>query len=362
MGGQRGRLISVSDRENAIMLIEIAILSGASQAKACEELEISTRTYQRWTNTSTPNEDQRPHAKRPEPSNKLSLEEEQLILKTCNEPKFQSQPPSQIVPILADANIYIGSESTIYRVLKKYSQQHHRGKSKKPCTRPLSTHCAKAPNEVWMWDITWLQGPAKGIYYYLYLMLDLFSRKVVGWEIWQEESAENASVLIRRAVMSEKCSHKLNPLVLHSDNGSPMKGATMLETLYSIGVIPSRSRPRVSNDNPYAESIFRTCKYRPDYPIKGFENLDSAREWVLKFVKWYNMNHRHSGLKFLTPNQRHTGKANEIFANRKLVYEAARLKNPKRWSRNIRAWCLDDEVWLNPEKKTQEIIEKNQTA
>lgn len=330
--------------------------------KACEELGICRRTLQRWRDESTPLEDQRPHAKRPEPMNKLSEKERKEILNTCNQTEFQSLPPSQIVPILADRNAYIGSESSFYRVLRMNNQQHHRGKSKKPCVRPISTHSATGPNEVWMWDITWLPGPAKGIYYYLYLILDLYSRKVVAWEIWKEESAENASVLVRRGIMSEKRLMPLKPLVLHSDNGSPMKGSSLLETLYTLGITPSRSRPRVSNDNPYAESIFRTCKYRPEFPSKGFSSVEKAREWVMAFVRWYNREHRHSGLNFLTPEQRHTGKDREIFENRRKVYEAAKLAHPERWSGNTRDWSLDDTVWLNPERTQQENTEENMTS
>lgn len=175
--------------------------------------------------------------------------------------------------------------------MHKHNQQHHRGRSKKRTPKPITSHAATGPNEVWMWDITWLPGPVKGVFFYLYLILDLYSRKIVGWEIWEEESAERASQLIRRTVIREQCVIRQHPLVLHSDNGSPMKGATLLETLHSLGITPSRSRPRVSNDNPYAESIFRTCKYRPDYPAKGFKDLPEAREWVRRFVHWYNEEH-----------------------------------------------------------------------
>ena len=182
------------------------------------------------------------------------------------------------------------------------------------------------------------------------MILDLFSRKIIAWDIWTEESAENASVLVRRAVLSEHLTVSISPLVLHSDNGSPMKGASLLETLYTLGITPSRSRPRVSNDNPYAESIFRTCKYRPNYPTAGFMNLTQARTWVLAFVKWYNYEHRHSGLNFLTPHQRHSGIDQAILENRKSLYEEAKAAHPERWSGQTRNWTLDTEVWLNPER------------
>jgi len=202
-----------------------------------------------------------------------------------------------------------------------------------------------------MWDITWLPGPAKGIYFYLYLIIDLYSCKIISWDIWLEESAEHASTLVRRGVLAERITVTAKrPLVLHSDNGSPMKGASLLETLYTLGITPSRSRPRVSNDNPYAESIFRTCKYRPSYPASGFTDITQARKWVLSFVTWYNTEHRHSGLKFLTPNQRHTGMDQIILENRRKLYESAKSAHPERWSKGIRNWTLPDEVWLNPEK------------
>ena len=150
--------------------------------------------------------------------------------------------------------------------------------------------------------------------------------------------------------MSEEITKQAQPLVLHSDNGSPMKGATLLETLYSLGITPSRSRPRVSNDNPYAESIFRTCKYRPSYPTGGFTELGEARRWVLTFVRWYNHDHRHSGIKFLTPEQRHSGKGSKILSNRQDVYQAAQAANPARWKNSTRDWTIAEEVFLNPEK------------
>lgn len=350
MGGKRGRMISASDRNKAASLIKEAVDSGARVDLACKEIGISKRTLQRWRSDLTPNEDQRPIVTRPVPKSKLSENEKQTIVDTANQPEFKSLPPSQIVPSLADEGIYLASESTFYRVLKERDMQQHRGRSKKPSSKPKSTHSANGPNQVWMWDITWLPGPAKGIYFYLYLILDLFSRKIVGWEIWPEESAENSSVLVRRAVLSEQCLPSRNPLVLHSDNGSPMKGASILETLYQLGVTPSRSRPRVSNDNPYAESIFRTCKYRPNYPSKGFFDLTKARTWVLEFVHWYNQDHKHSGLRFLTPNQRHNGLTDQIMEKRRKVYEEAKNRHPERWSKEIRDWSVDDKVWLNPEK------------
>ena len=350
MGGSRGRLIPHHQRCIAVALIQEAVASGARNWKACEVLGISSRTYQRWIKDGTVKVDGRLDAIRSKPSHALTEEEKQHVLKVLNSSLFSSLPPSQVVPCLADKNIYLCSESSMYRILHAESQQHHRGRSKSPEKKKLATHIATAPNQVWCWDITWLPGPAKGIYFYLYLMLDLFSRKITCWEIHEEESAENASKLLRKGCLKESIAN--GPLVLHSDNGSPMKGASMLETMYKLGVVSSYSRPRVSNDNAYAESIFRTCKYRPNYPHKGFINLEQARLWVLEFVNWYNQNHRHSSIKFVTPQERHEGKDIAILANRKEIYAKAKKENPRRWTGSERDWNRVNAVSLNPEKET----------
>ncbi|MBM7562880.1 IS3 family transposase [Fusibacter tunisiensis] len=342
-------MISREDRVLVIELIDEAVTNGAREFKACEVLNISHRTLFRWRSKNTPDEDQRPYATRPEPSNKLTKEEKERIIEVVNSPEYKSLPPSQIVPSLADKGEYIASESTMYKVLKEYNMQHHRGLSKAPVKRSISTHYADGPNQVWMWDITYIPAGIKGKYHYLYLILDLYSRKIIAWEIYEKESAEYASKLVRRAFMCEHRTKDMKPLVLHSDNGSPMKGATLLETLIMLGVMPSNSRPRVSNDNAYAESVFKTLKYRPGYPRKGLSTIEDARNWVLQFARWYNQEHRHSGLNFLTPEQRHNGLGETVLANRKAVYEAAKLKNPNRWSRNTRKWDLEERVWLNPE-------------
>lgn len=201
-----------------------------------------------------------------------------------------------------------------------------------------------------MWDITHLNGPIKGTHYYLYLISDLFSRKIVGWEVWEEESAEHASELIRRTTMLERIATRDGVLVLHSDNGSPMKGATMLETLYVLGIVPSNSRPRVSNDNPYAESIFKILKYRPNYQPKGFGSLTEARRWVQHFVNWYNTEHKHSRISYVSPVERHKGKDSEVLEKRKRVYEEAKAKHPERWTKDTRDWTFREKVYLNPEK------------
>ena len=229
--------------------------------------------------------------------------------------------------------------------------QNHRGRSQESGKHGKpTTYCATAPNQVWTWDISYLAGAVKGLFYYLYLIVDIFSRDIVGWEVWPEESADHASELIKRACLAQK---RLTtaPLVLHSDNGSPMKGATMLETLYALGITPSNSRPRVSNDNPYSESLFKTLKYRPNYQPKGFEDIETARRWCSGFVNWYRHEHHHSGIRFLTPAERHEGKGAAILEKRSLLYQAAKAAHPERWnSRAIRNWNDITEVYLNPDR------------
>ena len=326
-------MIHPSDRRLAVELIQEANQNGARLAKACEELNISVRTYERWVSAGGVQEDQRPHAQRPIPKNKLTEEERLAVLEIVKKKEFVDLPPSQIVPKLADLGIYIASESSIYRILREEKMQQHRGQSKRPQTKLPESYLATAPNQVWTWDITWLKGPVQGIYYRLYLIIDLFSRKIVGWDIWETEEAKHAEVLIKKAVLNEKTQGA--PLVLHSDNGSPMKAATFQVLLEKLGIQSSYSRPRVSNDNPYFEAVFRTLKYRPAFPYMGFKKIDDAQKWTAEFVHWHTHEHQHSGINF----------------NRKAVYERARLKRPERWAGSTRNWDPEESVALNPMKE-----------
>jgi putative transposase len=343
-------MISLLDRRKAVNLIGEAVAAGASAKQACDVLEISLRTYQRWTQDHEVKEDARPQAERPTPANKLNQEERQQILALCNQEDYRSLPPSQIVPALADKGIYLASEASFYRVLREANQLHHRGKAQAPrnVAKPKG-YRATGPNQVWSWDITYCATTVTGLFYRLYLVMDIYSRKIVGWEIHEHEKAEYAAMLIKKACLAEGITQK--GLVLHADNGSPMKGATMLATLQRLGVVPSFSRPSVSNDNPYSESLFGTMKYTPAYPSKPFKSLEEARTWVHGFVNWYNEAHRHSGIRFVTPAERHNGADHQILAARKVVYETARQRRPERWSGETRNWSPVGEVWLNPDKE-----------
>ena len=259
------------------------------------------------------------------------------------------------MPTLADRGQYLASESTFYRVLRAENQLKHRA-TERPSQRRGKPRAltANAPEQLFSWDITYLPTRVRGLYFYLYLFMDIFSRKVVGWQIYDTESSELAGEVLRDICAREHIAP--NQLILHSDNGSPMKGATMLATLQGLGVLPSFSRPAVSNDNPYSESLFKTLKYRPDYPRRPFENLLTARQWVSTFIHWYNHEHRHSAIRFVTPAERHAGLDGALLDKRIALYAAAKERHPERWSGATRNWQPVSVVYLNPD---QQVVEKS---
>ncbi len=262
--------------------------------------------------------------------------------------EFRDVSPKQIVPRLADRGVYIASESSFYRVLHDMALMLHREPSRPRARHKPTEYVATAPGQVWTWDITYLRGPVRGTFFYLYLVLDIFSRKVVAAEVHIEESAELAGRLVERACAREAVDP--GALTLHADNGGPMKGSTMLATLQRLGVVASFSRPSVSDDNPYVEAIFRTLKFRPGYPRRPFASIDDARRWVERFVHWYNHEHLHSAIRYVTPGDRHQGRDHDILAARHVLYQCARRVTPRRWSRGTRDWTPVGDVVLNPAK------------
>ena len=325
------------------MLIEEAVVNGARLQKACEVLGLSARTLQRWV---TQDADRRrgPHH---QPANKLSEAERQQVVAVATNAEFRDQSPKQIVPALADRGIYLASEATFYRVLHAEDLQHHRGRTRPPSPRPHE-HVAKGPWQVASWDITYLRSQVRGQFFYLYLVEDVWSRKILGWAVHEVEAAELAAELVEQIRLTTS-DQDLSGWVLHADNGSPMKGATMLATLQRLGVVVSFSRPRVSDDNAYVESLFRTLKYCPGYPSAGFASVDAARAWVAHFVHWYNYDHQHSGIGYVAPATRHDGSDVEILAARRAVYARARTRHPQRWASSTRSWTRPLTVTLNPE-------------
>jgi transposase InsO family protein len=328
LGGKGGRLISFPDRKQYCALIDEAVKNGARQQLACELVGIASRTYQRWNQGEELSEDQRIYNDAPA-RNKLSEAVRQEILKVINLPEYSALTPYQIVPTLLDIGQYVASESTFYRVMK---------------------------DEIYSWDITYLLSPIKGQYYYLYMVMDIYSRKIVGWQVHDCESSSHAADLIEDIAFREKIDK--NQLVIHSDNGSPMKGATLRAKMIDLEISPSYSRPRVSNDNPYSESLFKTIKYHYTLPENPFTDLSEARSWVELFVRWYNDEHQHSAIKFVTPNQRHNGLDSTILENRKKVIEQAKKNHPDRWNgRKTRNLTPIGDVYLNPGKDENNVTE-----
>jgi len=270
-------MTSLAERIQVMALVAEAVVAGARQDRACALIALSRRTLQRWQRDRSCG-DRRPLRLQALKIGLNPLERERLLA-VVNSPEFGYLPPSQIVPWLADRGQYIASESTMYRILKAESRLKHRGTERPAQMRhkPRAL-CATAPCQLFSWHITYLPTPIKGLYFYLYLFMDIFSRKIVGWQVYEAESSELAGDVMRDICTRENIVP--NQVALHSDNGSPMKGATMLATLQSLGVMPSFSRPSVSNDNPFSESLFKTLKYRPIYPQRPFENLLAARQWV----------------------------------------------------------------------------------
>ena len=322
-----------------------AVAAGARLDAACEVVGLDTRTVQRWR--TQPDLDDRRRGPKLRPENALTAEEEAEIMALVTSKEFGSLSPHQLVAKLADLGVYVASEATIYRLLRRRRLLRHRDSSRPRSGRRPREHVATGPNQVWAWDITYLPTDVRGRFWYLYSIIDVWSRKLVGWAVHDVQSEGLAAKL---AVAACECeSIEFGRLVLHADNGKPMKGKMMLAKLQELGVVPSFSRPRVSDDNPFAEALFRTMKYRPNYPERPFVMVGDARRWVANFVAWYNDDHQHSGIRFVTPSERHDGREAAILAHRHRVYSAARSRRPGRWSRQTRNWTPIATVRLNPE-------------
>ena len=293
-------MIDLEDRRTLVRNIEVAHSAGARLQPACQTAGITVRTLQRWkAQGGLVVGDKRPDAERALPGHALNEDERTRILAVANEPRFAALPPARIVPTLADEGVYLASESSFQRILRAHGQNHHRGRSRapQPSRRP-TTHIATEPGDVWCWDMTYLPAQVTGAWFYLYLIMDLYSRKIVGWEVHANDDADHAAHLVKRTALAEGVHAMAAKPVLHGDNGSTLKATTVLAMLHWLGVKPSYSRPRVSDDNPFVESLFKTAKYRPEFPVRGFADLDEARAWAADFAHWYNFEHRHSGIRY----------------------------------------------------------------
>ena len=342
----------LEDRQTLMQHIAQAHAEGARLASACALAGIDVRTLQRWkAGDGLGRGDRRPGAERPVPVHALSVAERARIIEVANEARFADVPPARIVPALADEGVYLASESSFHRVLRAHGQMNRRGRAQPPrALRPPATHIATRPGQVWCWDVTFLPAHIQGRWFYLYLILDLYSRKIVGFEVHDTDSAEHAAHLARRTALAENVHAMPVRPVLHGDNGATLKATTVLAMLHWLGIKPSYSRPRVSDDNAFAEALFRTVKYRPEFPGRGFADLDAARQWAQRFVQWYNHEHRHSGIRYVTPAQRHAGHDGRVLNARHVLYQMARDRHPLRWSGNTRNWTPVGAVALNPER------------
>jgi putative transposase len=324
-------------------MVAVANLSQAvGAAHACDALGMPRGSYYRSL------QPQAPAQERPTPERALSAAEHQAVLDTLHCERFVDKAPAEVWATLLDEGTYLCSRRTMYRILEDAQQVRERRDQLRHPAYKKPELLAQAPNQVWSWDITKLLGPAKWTYFYLYVILDIFSRYVVGWMVADGESATLASQLIDETCAKQGI-HR-GCLTLHADRGPSMKSKAVALLLSDLGVTKTHSRPHVSDDNPFSESHFRTLKYRPDFPDR-FGSLQDARAFCRSFFAWYNAEHRHSGIGLLTPESVHYGRAADLLAQRQRILTGAYLVHPERFVRKPPTPpALPPAVWINPPK------------
>lgn len=336
-------------RKTVLSLVEEANFSGACKKSICNILEISMKTLTRWQKEPDGSDGRKKN--KFSSTNKLSKAEEEAIIRLVSSSEYRDKTPIEIVALEAEKGNYLASERTIYRVLEKYGLKVHRSKSKAPQREKPSEFVANGLNQIWSWDISYLLTNIRGYYIYLYLIIDIWDRSIVGWSLHDTESGEYASRLLRKTCLSNMIKPK--SIVLHQDNGAPMISSEFKLELSRWG-ISSYSRPGVSDDNPFSESQFKTLKYQKNYPEK-FRDMNHALEWMKSYENWYNNEHLHSGIGYVTPHDRRYGKDIEKLQKRSDTYALARSKNPKRWSGETRKWNSPKIVYLNCKNKYKEL-------
>jgi len=319
-------------------------------AAACRSLGVPRATLYRHRQASMPSRMLSPAApaatSRPTPPRALSDQERQTVLDVLHSPPFADKAPAEVYATLLDQGQYLCSIRTMYRLLDQQQEVRERRDQLRHPTYHKPQLVARAPNQVWSWDITKLLGPAKWTYFHLYVILDIYSRYVVGWMVAHRESDDLAERLIRETVVKEGIVR--DQLTIHSDRGPAMRSQTVAQLLATLGITKSHSRPHVSDDNPFSESQFKTLKYRPEFPER-FVSYEHAREFCGKFVHWQNHEHHHWGLGLLTPSTVHHGQAETVLAARQAVLTAAHAAHPERFVRQTpRPLALPREVWINP--------------
>jgi len=307
--------------------------------KLCAVLGIPRSTVYRMRKPTAP---QAPHR----PPRALSEGEKATVLEVLNSERFADLAPRQVYGVLLDEGEYYCSISSMYRILREQNELNERRQQRTHPTYRRPELLATTPNQVWSWDITWLRGPGKWQHYYLYVILDVFSRYVVGWLLAEEEAGDLAEQLIAETCRKQGIAR--DQLTLHADRGAPMTSQTVAQLLEEPGVVKSHSRPYTSNDNPFSEAQFKTLKYRPDYPDR-FESLDQARQWTSAFFDWYNNHHHHSNLGLMTPATVHAGLDAQLTVQRQQVLHAAYAAHPERFVNGIPSPPqLAEAVWINP--------------
>jgi len=310
--------------------------------QACAALAIPRASYYRWQDREEHRSKER---RKNRPPLSLSAEEERVVLEILHSDRFVDQAPQEIYNALLDEGNYLCSVMAMYRILNKHGEVKERRNQLVHPYYQKPELLATAPNQLWSWDITKLRGPAKWTYYYLYVILDVFSRYVVGWMVAHREQAALAQKLIEQTC--EKQGIKPGQLTIHADRGSSMTSKPVAFLMADLGITKSHSRPYVSDDNPYSESQFKTLKYRPDFPER-FDSIEDARAFCQPFFRWYNGEHYHSGIGFLTPEAVHYGNAEQIIKERQAVLLAAYEKYPKRFKgKPPSPATIPETVWIN---------------
>jgi putative transposase len=331
----------------------------ADTAVMCRSLGLPRATLYRRRQAVRPKGER---AARVKPPRALLPEERSEVLEILHSERFADQSPSEVQATLLEEGRYLCSERTMYRILTESDEVRERRNQLRHPQYTKPELMATRPNQVWSWDITKLKGPAKWTYFYLYVLLDIFSRYVVGWMVAESESAE-----LSRRLIEESCLKQGIPegqLTIHADRGSPMVSKTLALLLVDLGIEKTHSRPRVSNDNPYSEAQFKTLKYRPGFPER-FGSVQHARDVCRELLTWYNEEHHHSGLSLLTPLVVHHGRVDEVFDARHRARLAAYAERPERFVNGPpRRECLARAVWINrPEKTThQDAPDSTQTT
>jgi putative transposase len=318
---------------------------------ACGALGLSRASFHR--RTAAARRPPAPVRPRPTPARALAPPERQAVLDLLRQPRFVDQAPAEVWADLLDRGLYFCSIRTMYRILDEYSEVKERRLQLRHPTYTKPELIAEAPNQVWSWDITKLMGPAKWTYYYLYVIIDIFSRRVVAFRVADAESVALFKPLFEDAV--EKHAVPPGQLTLHADRGPTMKAKATAFLLADLGVTKSHSRPHTSNDNPFSESLFKTCKYQPEFPDR-FGSIQDAKAFCRRFFDWYNRDHHHLGIGLMTPNQVHFGQADEVYAQRQETLQIAFDANPNRFVKGKPTPPQKPTaVWINPPQSKPEI-------